>query len=130
MLIGTEGIYSYTFEHEQRKDCPVCGGESLEISISHEMTVEQLMEMLTERQTMWVYVCMESPSSNRSCSQIKKPSLATSTKHIYLQGPPQLEQATRPNLEKKVSELVEESDPVIVTASTLPFDLSLVITYT
>ena len=100
------------------------------------MTVEQLVEMLTERQTMWVYicvcvcVCVKSPSSNRSCSQIKKPSLATSTKHIYLQGPPQLEQATRPNLEKKVSELVEEGDPVIVTASTLPFDLSLVITYT
>ncbi|KAL4067887.1 hypothetical protein J3A83DRAFT_4254898 [Scleroderma citrinum] len=114
MLIGTEGIYSYTFEHEQRKDCPVCGGESLEISISREMTVNELIEILTERQTI----------------QIKKPSLATSTRSIYLQGPPQLEQKTRPNLERKVSELVEEGDPVIVTASTLPFNLSLVITYT
>ncbi|KAI6045688.1 hypothetical protein EDC04DRAFT_2634442 [Pisolithus marmoratus] len=114
MLIGTDGIYSYTFEHEKRKDCPVCGGESLEISISHEATVEQLIEMLTERQTI----------------QIKKPSLATSTKHIYLQGPPQLEQATRPNLEKKICEVVEEGEPVVVTASTLPFDLSLVIKYT
>lgn len=130
MLIGTEGIYSYTFEHEQRKDCPVCGAESLEMSISREMTVEHLMEMLTERQTMYVYMIVESLSSNCLGRQIKKPSLATSTQHIYLQGPPQLEQATRPNLEKKVSELVGEGDPVIVTATTLPFHLSLVLTYT
>lgn len=52
MLIGTEGVYSYTFEHERRAHCPVCGGEALEISISLEWTVEQLIEMLTEKQTM------------------------------------------------------------------------------
>lgn len=55
MLIGTAGVYSYTFEHEKKPDCPVCGGESLELSISSEMTVELLIEMLTERQNM--YVC-------------------------------------------------------------------------
>lgn len=54
MLIGTDGVYSYTFEHEKKPDCPVCGGESLELSISSEMTVEQLIEMLTERQNMYV----------------------------------------------------------------------------
>lgn len=52
MLIGTEGVYSYTFEHERREHCPVCGGEALEISISRDWTVEQLIEMLTEKQTM------------------------------------------------------------------------------
>ena len=62
--------------------------------------------------------------------QIKKPSLSTPTKHIYLQAPPQLEEATRPNLEKKVSELVPEDGEVTVTASSLPFALSLRITYT
>lgn len=54
MLIGTDGVYSYTFEHEKKPDCPVCGGESLELSISPELTVEQLIEMLTERQNMYV----------------------------------------------------------------------------
>jgi E2 binding domain len=63
------------------------------------------------------------------CSQIKKPSLSTPTKHIYFQAPPQLEAATRPNLEKKVSELVPDGGDVTVTASTLPFNLSLRITY-
>ena len=55
MLIGTDGVYSYTFEHERREDCPVCGGESLEISISREWTVDRLIEMLVEKQDMYVF---------------------------------------------------------------------------
>ncbi|KAF9454673.1 hypothetical protein P691DRAFT_717301 [Macrolepiota fuliginosa MF-IS2] len=113
MLIGTDGIYSYTFEHEKRADCPVCGGESLDFPISMEVTVEELIDMLIEKQDI----------------QIKKPSLSTPTRQIYLQAPPQLEQATRPNLEKKVSELVPGGGEVTVTASTLPFSLSLNIIY-
>jgi ubiquitin-activating enzyme E1 C len=52
MLIGNDGVYSYTFEHERRDDCPVCGGEALEISISPDFTVEQLIELLVEKQDM------------------------------------------------------------------------------
>ena len=69
-------------------------------------------------------------STNKVHSQIKKPSLSTPTKQLYLQAPPQLEEATRPNLEKKVSELVPPNGDVTVTASTLPFSLSLRIAYT
>ena len=54
MLIGTDGVYSYTFEHEKRDDCPVCGGEALDLPISSELTVEQLIEMLVEKQDMQV----------------------------------------------------------------------------
>ncbi|KAG5653847.1 hypothetical protein H0H81_010120 [Sphagnurus paluster] len=114
MLIGTDGVYSYTFEHEKRDDCPVCGGESLELSISSDFTVEQLIELLVEKQDI----------------QIKKPSLSTPTSQLYLQAPPQLEEATRPNLTKRVSELVPPEGEVTVTASTLPFSLSLRISYT
>jgi NEDD8-activating enzyme E1 len=63
-------------------------------------------------------------------SQIKRPSLATPEKPVYFQQPPQLEEATRPNLEKKVSELVPDGGEIVVTASSLPFSLSLIITYT
>lgn len=52
MLIGVEGIYSYTFEHEKKSNCPVCGGESLSLSINREMILEELIELLTERQDM------------------------------------------------------------------------------
>ncbi|KAF8163493.1 hypothetical protein B0H34DRAFT_695642 [Crassisporium funariophilum] len=113
MLIGTDGVYSYTFEHEKRDDCPVCGGESLEMTLKPDITVEELIEMLVEKQDI----------------QIKKPSLSIGTRQIYLQAPPQLEQATRPNLEKKLSELVPHGGEVSVTASTLPFSLSLRISY-
>ena len=53
MLIGTEGVYSYTFEHGKRDDCPVCGGESLETAISKDWTVDRLIEMLVEKQDMY-----------------------------------------------------------------------------
>ena len=55
MLIGTEGVYSYTFEHEQRPGCPVCGSELVDISISRDWNVERLIEMLVERQDMCVF---------------------------------------------------------------------------
>jgi len=113
MLIGTDGVYSYTFEHEKRKDCPVCGGEAVDMTLKPDTTVEQLVDILVEKQDI----------------QIKKPSLSTGTKHIYFQAPPQLEQATRPNLEKKVSELVPHGGDVTVTATTLPFNLTLRINY-
>lgn len=53
MLIGTDGVYSYTFEHERREHCPVCGGEALDIDIRRDWTVERLIELLVERQDMY-----------------------------------------------------------------------------
>jgi ubiquitin-activating enzyme E1 C len=133
MLIGTEGVYSYTFEHGKRDDCPVCGGESLETAISKDWTVDRLIEMLVEKQDMYAQTFLRVPFFTRLHlfvnRQIKKPSLSTPSKQIYFQAPPQLEEATRPNLERKVSELVEAGDEIIVTASTLPFSLSLRIRY-
>lgn len=60
MLIGTDGVYSYTFTHKKRDDCPVCGGEALEMTISSEMTVEELIETLTEKQDMYVLIIAKS----------------------------------------------------------------------
>lgn len=55
MLIGTDGVYSYTFEHEKRPDCPVCGGESMDMPISAEVTLQELIDLLTEKQNMCVF---------------------------------------------------------------------------
>ncbi|KAN0140995.1 hypothetical protein V8E53_001439 [Lactarius tabidus] len=101
MFVGTEGVYSHTFEHEKRADC------------RYAAEIERLIEMLVEKQDI----------------QIKKPSLSTPAKNIYLQAPPQLEAATRANLEKRVSEFVPDGGEVTVTATSLPFSLSLCIRY-
>ncbi|KAF8265931.1 hypothetical protein EI94DRAFT_1854042 [Lactarius quietus] len=114
MYMGLEGVYSHTFESEKCPDCPVCGGEAVEVSIHRDWTVECLIEFLVEKQDI----------------QIKKPSLSTPTKNIYLQAPPQLEAATRPNLENNVSDFVPGGGEVTVTATSFPFNLSLKIVYT
>jgi NEDD8-activating enzyme E1 len=54
MLIGTEGVYSYTFEHERKPDCPVCGDNSKPATIPADYTVEQLIDWLLEKQDMLV----------------------------------------------------------------------------
>ncbi|PAV24003.1 NEDD8 activating enzyme [Pyrrhoderma noxium] len=118
MYIGTDGVYSYTFKHERREDCPVCGGKSVLFEVGKEWTVNDLIDALAERPDI----------------QVKKPSLATTredgtTTNIYLQGPKSLEEATRPNLDKKVSEFVEEGGGIVVTATSLPLSLSLAIKY-
>lgn len=55
MFSGTEGVYTYTFEHEQKPECPVCGGDTIDLPISKDMTVEELIEYLAEKQTMYVF---------------------------------------------------------------------------
>ena len=52
MLIGTEGVYSYTFQHEKKPDCPVCGGDSKPADVSKDLTVEELLDWLLEKQDM------------------------------------------------------------------------------
>ncbi len=59
--------------------------------------------------------------------QIRRPSLRLATKSLYMQAPPQLEVATRPNLEKSLGELLESGDVVTVTDSSLPFSLDLIV---
>jgi ubiquitin-activating enzyme E1 C len=67
--------------------------------------------------------------------QVKKPSLSTpnpippTKSALYYQSPPQLEAETRPNLEKKLSELVPNGAEISVTARSLPFNLSLRINF-
>lgn len=131
MFIGTDAVYSFTFQYEKRAECPVCGGESLNVEISKEWTVDRLIEMLVERQDMYVFLLSSTPTiiSPQCIRQIKKPSLSSEAGSLYFQAPPQLEEATRPNLEKKVSELVEDGGDITVTASTLPFTLTLRVSY-
>ena len=48
MMVGTEGVYSYTFEHQRKEDCVVCGGESRTETIADDTTLGEFIEYLEE----------------------------------------------------------------------------------
>ncbi|EGU12679.1 NEDD8 activating enzyme [Rhodotorula toruloides ATCC 204091] len=113
MYTGNESIYTYTFEHQRKPECPVCGGEKVTVSQKPSNSLQDLIDMLLERQEF----------------QIRRPSLRLASKSLYLQAPPQLEEATRPNLEKTLAELMQSGDVVTVTDAGLPFSLDLVVQF-
>ncbi|KAG0150700.1 hypothetical protein CROQUDRAFT_72584 [Cronartium quercuum f. sp. fusiforme G11] len=112
MYTGNESVYTYTFQHEPKPECPVCGGESIDVSLSKDWLLERLLEYLIERQDF----------------QIKLPSLSTEKGPLFFQSPPQLRQATEPNLQKKLHELIADGEQITVTDSNLPFSLNLRVT--
>ncbi len=60
-----------------------------------------------------------------SYSQLKKPSLRTATKSIYMQAPKVLNQASLGNLEKPLSDFVNDGEYITVTDAALPVSLQL-----
>ena len=50
-----------------------------------------------------------------SHSQLKKPTIRTSSKSLYYQSPPSLEKQTRPNLDKKLDELIGDGEEIAVS---------------
>ena len=52
MYTGNEGLYTYTFEHQKKPECPVCGNERVAMEISREITVEEFIEYLKEKPDM------------------------------------------------------------------------------
>jgi ubiquitin-activating enzyme E1 C len=99
MYSGNDGIYTYTFKHEKKDDCPVCGNLPRDLEVGKEWTLQELIESLAVV-----------PGA-----QLKKPSVRAEEKSLYMQSPESLEVATRPNLAKKVTEFVNEGDEIGVT---------------
>ncbi|GAA5873310.1 hypothetical protein JCM1840_000024 [Sporobolomyces johnsonii] len=113
MYTGNESIYTYTFEHQRKPECPVCGGEKITVTQNRDSSLQDLIDMLLEKQDL----------------QIRRPSLSLAGKNLYLQAPPQLEAATRPNLTKTLGELMQSGDVLTVTDAGLPFSLDLVVEF-
>ncbi|KAJ2959206.1 hypothetical protein NQZ79_g5298 [Umbelopsis isabellina] len=112
MYTGNDGIYTYTFEHQKKPDCPVCGTIAIKIEVNPEMLLEDFLDVLKEKPD----------------TQLKKPSLRTATKSLYMQAPPALEKASRPNLLLKMGDLVGDGDEITVTDVALPVSMQLKVT--
>ncbi|ORY36865.1 hypothetical protein BCR33DRAFT_754749 [Rhizoclosmatium globosum] len=95
MYTGDAGIYTHTFALEKNPN---------KISIPRSWKLSDLVDALLERQG----------------TQLKKPSLRSTGKSLYMQSPKALEEATRPNLERLV---------IVVTDANLPLSLKLVVKF-
>lgn len=54
MYTGNDGVYTYTFQHQKKPDCPVCGNMALSTELDPEMTLEELIDWLKEKPDMYV----------------------------------------------------------------------------
>ena len=50
--VGNDSIYAFTFKHEKNPECPVCGGETVDLKVKKGTKVESFIEMLTENQRL------------------------------------------------------------------------------
>lgn len=55
MYSGDDGIYTYTFEHQQKEDCPVCGNLAKDLEVDGKWTLRELIERLGERPEAYAY---------------------------------------------------------------------------
>ncbi|AEO53855.1 hypothetical protein MYCTH_2313559 [Thermothelomyces thermophilus ATCC 42464] len=100
MYSGNDGVYTYTFRHERKEDCPVCGQLARDLAVGRAWTLRDLVDSLADRPE----------------AQLKKPSVRAEGKTLYMQSPPSLEAQTRPNLDKTLVELgLEDGQEVGVT---------------
>lgn len=133
MYSGAAGVYTYTFEHERKKDCPVCGHAPTTLSVDPDWTLRDLLEHLAESSAQYVSLdpCLFSNlAAEWIQSQVKKASLSSrAAGSLYYQAPAHLERKTRQNLDKKLSELLKNGDDLMVTAAALPFGLNMILKF-
>lgn len=109
MYSGNDSIYTYTFKHEQKPDCPVCGKQSRPLEVDPNTTLQALLDSLAVRPE----------------AQLKKPSVRAEGKTLYMQFPPSLEERTRPNLAKSLVELgLENRQEIVVTDPAFPLEFT------
>jgi len=109
---GDAGVYTFNMEFEQMPDCPVCGNLPKDLLVDPSSTLQDLVASFGERTE----------------AQLKKPTLRTERTSLYSQAPPSLEEQTRPNLSKKLSDLVVDGEQIAVSdpAFTIDFKFKVI----
>lgn len=113
MYSGDYSIFTYTYPHAQKLNCPVCGNAAKVVVAQNWWTLARFIEVITSEQEILM----------------NTPSLSTANNYLYLRNPASLEEMTRPNLEKKLNTLIEPNEEMIVTDPNLPISLRLVVKF-
>jgi len=54
MYTGNESIYTFTFQHQKKDDCPVCGNLAQDYEVNPEWTLQDLIDRMLERPDTYV----------------------------------------------------------------------------
>lgn len=54
MYTGDDSVYTYTFPHQKKDDCPVCGNLARPLEVDPEVTLQAFIESLAERPEAYV----------------------------------------------------------------------------
>ena len=103
---GDSSVYTFTFKHEQKPDCPVCGNLPKDLSVDAGITLRELVDSFAERPE----------------SQLKKPNMRTESKTLYYSAPESLREQTAPNLKRKLSELLADGEEMAVSDPAFAID--------
>ncbi|KAI0125661.1 hypothetical protein BJ170DRAFT_632034 [Xylariales sp. AK1849] len=103
---GDEAIYTNTFKYEKKDDCAVCGSLAKPLQVDPKWTLQELLDSF----------------ATNAAAQLKKPSIRTEEKTLYMQSPQSIEEQTRPNLAKTLRGGLglEEKQEVAVTDPAFP----------
>ncbi|EME38279.1 hypothetical protein DOTSEDRAFT_75744 [Dothistroma septosporum NZE10] len=108
LYTGDNSIYTYTFGHKKKPDCPVCGNLPKDLSVSGDTTLGELVESFAERPE----------------AQLKKPNLRTGEKSLFYSSPEGLRQQTEPNLKLKLKDLIEDGEVVAISDPAFSIDFN------
>jgi ubiquitin-activating enzyme E1 C len=101
MYMGSEGIYSPTFEYSRKEECIVCSDTTAtrQVSVKGNTLLVEFIEILKKNPNY----------------QLKKPSITTAIKSLYMQAPKSLELDLRPNLDLPLNNLVTDGEILTIT---------------
>ncbi|TPX30426.1 hypothetical protein SeMB42_g07920 [Synchytrium endobioticum] len=97
------GLYTNTFPLDRKLDCPVCGSEVRKITVKADVTLQDFFDTLAEIEDL----------------RLKAPSATVGGKSLYIRGPPSLEEMLRPNLPKKLRDLLRGHNELAITDPSL-----------
>lgn len=111
--MGSEGLYSHTFVYERKDDCPVCAASTRKVTLSPTTTLNELIQQLKDGDL-----------------RLQAPNMTTSNQTLYMQKPPALEKATRPNLDKALSVLLGHNGGLVTVTDPILHSINLSIDVT